>query len=60
MSAAACWVAVPVVHTSLGLSVPQTDLHASGDVNREPTLELGAGPQTRLQVDDLEERNMRN
>lgn len=53
-------VTVPVVHAGLGLSVPQTDLHASGDVDSQPALELGAGPQTGLQVEDLEEPNVRS
>lgn len=55
-----CFMTVPVVHAGLGLSVPQTDLHSSWDVDSEPTLELRARPQTRLQVDDLVDQDMRS
>lgn len=53
-----CFMTVPVVHAGLGLSVPQTDLHSSRDVDSEPTLELRARPQARLQVDDLVDQHM--
>lgn len=46
---------VPVVNTGLGLSVPQTDLHASRNVNGETSLKLRTCLQTRLELDDLKD-----
>lgn len=49
------WV-IPVVDAGLGLSVPQTDLHASRNINGQPSLKLCTRLQTRLQLDDLQEQ----
>lgn len=50
-----CFRDVPVVDTGLGLSVPQTDLHASRNVNGETSLKLRTCLQTRLELDDLKD-----
>lgn len=47
---------VPVVDAGLGLPVPQTDLHASRDVDGQSSLELGVCSQARLQLDQLEDQ----